>query len=148
MSVKDRLSYIDDYVNRVAHLYGVDSARYNKEAAYVYDLLRQSWEAFIERELLNQTVLRHDTDVQTKRLLQVEILDEDCARINGGMSKSSTWMAGHDTSMALDVNRPAPKELRDDIQELRSFYKAMDKRRKDLRERRKKVLEPQVSPLG
>lgn len=105
-------------------------------------------EAFIEHDLLNLVVRRHDTDVQTKRLMQVDIEDTDCARVQEGMSKCSSWMAGHDKSAALDVNRPAPHEIRNDIQELRDFGKLINDRRKKTEERRKALLKPRVAALG
>jgi len=148
MSVKDRLVYVDGLLGKAQLQFSVDDTLYNREAAYIYDLLRQSWEAFIEKELLYQTVQRHDTDVQTMRLMQVEVLDSDCATIHQSMSKCSTWMAGHDKSVALDVNRPAPAEIKDDIAVLRAFTKEMNKRREVVRLRRKEVLEPKTPQVG
>lgn len=148
MLVKDRLSVLDKMVNEATKHHGADDAVYNKEAAYVYDLLRETWEAFIEQNLLNATVKRHDTDVQSQRLMRVEILDEDCKKIDEGMSKCSEWMAGHDKSQELSVNRPAPQEIRDDIQELRNFARLMNGRHDVVRKRRKLILEPQTSELG
>lgn len=148
MSVKERLVYIEGLLGSAEKQFSTDDNLYNRDAAYIYDLLRQSWEAFIERELLNQTVQRHDTDVQTARLMQVEVLDSDCATIDQAMSKCSTWMAGHDKSVALDVNRPAPAEIKTDISQLRSFTKEVNKRREVVRLRRKEVLEPKIPQVG
>ena len=148
MLVKDRLSHLDDMINEAAKHHGVDDEQYNKEAAYIYDRLRETWEAFIEQDILNATVRRHDTDVQTQRLMRVEIKDEDCKSIDEGMSKCSEWMAGHDKSQALSVNRPSPNEVRDDIQSLRAFSKQMKARHEEVRKRRKAVLEPQSAELG
>ena len=122
--------------------------QYNREAAYVYDLLRETWEAFIEQDILNATVRRHDTDVQTQRLMRVEIKDEDCKTIDEGVSKCSEWMAGHDKSKALSVNRPSPNEIRKDVQTLRAFSKQMKGRHEEVRKRRKAILEPQSTELG
>lgn len=148
MEVRDRLVQLEDMVKEAKAEHGVDDAEYNKQAAFIYDLLRESWEAFIERELLYQTVVRHGTDVQTQRLMRVEVLDDDCKRIDQGMSKCSEWMAGHDKSQALNVNRPEPSEIGDDIQGLRTFAKEMNKRREEVRLRRKKIMEPQKAELG
>jgi hypothetical protein len=82
------------------------------------------------------------------RLMQVEVLDSDCAAIHEGMSKCSTWMAGHDKSVALDVNRPAPTEIKEDITILRSFIKEIGKRREAVRIRRKQLLEPKTPEVG
>ena len=148
MKLKDQLTYIDNHVSDIASLHGSDQQVYDKEAGYEYGLLREAWEAFIERDLLYETVKRHDTDVQTQRLMQVEIRDEDCPIIDAGMSKCSTWMTGHAKSEALSIHRPSPTELREDIQSLRDFARDVNKRREGVRARRKKLLEAQVSELG
>ncbi len=80
--------------------------------------------------------------------MQVEILDDDCRRVDEGMSKSSEWMTGHDKSRALSVNRPDPGELRQDIQSLRAFIKEVDARMKSVKQRRKAVLEPLEPEFG
>jgi hypothetical protein len=64
------------------------------------------------------------------------------------MSKCSSWMAGHDKSMALDINRPPPAELRTDVQALRDFVKTINTRRDVVRQRRKPLLEPRTPELG
>ena len=148
MLVKDRLTHLDSLINDAAKHHGADDTQYNREAAYVYDLLRETWEAFIEQDILNATVRRHDTDVQTQRLMRVEIKDEDCKTIDEGVSKCSEWMAGHDKSKALSVNRPSPNEIRKDVQTLRAFSKQMKGRHEEVRKRRKAILEPQSTELG
>lgn len=50
--------------------------------------------------------------------------------------------------MALDVNRPAPTEIKVDISCLRSFTKEMTKRRDTVRLRRKELLEPKIPQIG
>ena len=148
MVLRERLAHLDSLVNGHAPLYETDVVAYNKEAAFAYGRLREAWETLIERELLNETVLRHGIDVQTQRIMQVDVRDEDCLRINAGMSKCSAWITGHDKSPALNVNRPSPDELRSDIQELRDFAHEIRKYREEVRERRKAILEPQASDLG
>ena len=148
MPVKDRLSVLDSTVNEISQYRGKDDVKYNKEAASVYGLLRETWEAFIEQDLLNDTVRRHDIDVRTQQLMQVEIRDEDCKRIDEGMSKCSEWMTGHARSQTLSVNQPAPNEIRDDIQILRAFRKEINDRHKEIQKRRKAVLKPRATELG
>jgi energy-coupling factor transporter ATP-binding protein EcfA2 len=148
MNVKPRLNHLDGLVNEAAGLYGEDDSEYNKKAAFIYGRLRETWEAFVERELLNQIVKRHDVEVQTKRLREVKVTGEDCARVYAGMDKCSTWMTGHDKSQELGVNRPAPKEIREDVLRLREFLGEMNKRREKTRDERKVVLEPQTPDLG
>ena len=62
MPVKDRLSELDSTVNEISQYHGKNGVKYNKEAASVYGLLRETWEAFVEQNLLNDTVRRHDID--------------------------------------------------------------------------------------
>jgi hypothetical protein len=57
-------------------------------------------------------------------------------------------MAGHDKSIALDVNRPPPSEIKDDIARLRTFVKDIVKRREAVRLRRKQFLEPKTPQVG
>ena len=148
MSVKDRLSVLNSMVKEISQYHGKDRVKYNKEAASVYGLLRETWEAFIEQNLLNDTVRRHDIDVRTQQLVWVEIRDEDCKTIDEGMSKCSRWMTGHDKSQTLSVNRPAPNEIRDDIRILRAFRDEINHRHKEVQKRRKTVLEPPAAELG
>jgi hypothetical protein len=148
MQVKGRLTFLDSAVNEIATLHGNDNVQYNKEAAHIYNLLRETWEAFIEHDILNGTVRRHDTDVGTQRLMEVEIKDEDCKRIDEGMSKCSGWMIGHDKSRVLSVNRPNPNEIRCDIQSVRDYSKNIKKRHEEVRKRRKAVLKPLSTLLG
>jgi energy-coupling factor transporter ATP-binding protein EcfA2 len=146
MTVRERLSHLDERIVKLQLLHGKDEAAYNRDAAFTYDLLRQTWEAAIERELLNETVRRHDIDVQTQRLMQVEVADSDCVLIESEMSKCSGWIGGHDKSIALDANRPSPKELRLDVQTLRNFVREINARRENVRVRRKGLLRP-LDPL-
>lgn len=147
-SVKDRLAEIDRRINEITDLFEVEPEKYNEKAAYIYDLLRETWEASVEQNLLNGIVRRHDTDIGTQRLNKVEVQDEDCKRVNEGMSKCSEWMAGHDKSQVLSVNRPSPTELRDDVQSLRTFMKELNTRHGKVEARRKKVLKPLVPTYG
>ena len=143
--VKKRLSELDNRINEIKELKG---EKYNEKAANVYGLLRETWEASVEQNLLNDIVRRHDTDVSTQRLAKVEVTDEDCKRIDEGMSKCSEWMAGHDKSRALSVNRPSPSEIRQDVQTLRTFVAETNKRHTEVEARRKKVLKPLTPTYG
>jgi len=136
LSVKKRLGYLRNMLNSVKGLYDSNLDEYNQQAAIIYNLLRETWEAFVEEVLLNQTVIRHRQDVQTQRLKPVAITNEDYKMVDGGMTKCSLWMLGHDKSKALDVNRPDPKEVLGDINDLDEFRKAVIDRADDVRRER------------
>lgn len=117
---------------------------YNKEAAHIYGLLREAWESCVEEELFFSVVCRYRNSVQTIKLINVAIEDPDIHHLDLNMSKTSTWMTGHDKSKALHEDRPAPDELLADINELRAFSKKLAGRRVETEKRRRAQLEPQL----
>lgn len=143
LKVNQRAQYLDELVQKIKPLYPDNMAEYNKEAAYVYGLLREAWESCVEDDLFYNVVCRHRNSVQTLKLIEVAIEDSDIHYVDLHMSKASTWMTGHDKSKALHHDRPAPYELLTDIKALRTFSKQLIDRREQTNKRRKKQLEPQ-----
>lgn len=148
MSVVERLKCLSDDLDKLRSLYDADQPAYNLGASRLYGLLRETWEAAVEQVLLYRTVMRHGNDVKTQQIMSVEVKDEDYEAINNGMAKCSTWMTGHDRSKALDVNRPEPNSINDDIQSLREFCKGIRGRYKETHKRRKSLLEPKAPKAG
>ena len=142
--VSKRVQYLDELVCKIKPLYPDRMVEYNKEAAYVYGLLREAWESCIEDDLLDSVVCRYRNSVQTLRLKEVAIEDLDIHCIDRNMSKASRWMTGHDKSRALHPDCPAPHELRADVDALRVFSKSLIDRRKQTESRRKTQLKPQL----
>ncbi|MFA5197802.1 MAG: AAA family ATPase [Patescibacteria group bacterium] len=143
MKVGQRAQYLEDLVRKIKPYYQQDMVEYNKEAAYVYGLLREAWESCIEDDLFDKVVCRYRNSVQTIRLNEVAIEDSDIHCIDFHMSKASAWMTGHDKSKALHCDRPAPDELLTDISSLRDFSKQLIGRRDQTKKQRNKQLEPQ-----
>lgn len=129
-------------------LHGQDMTKYNPAAAEVYGMLRETWEALVEDELLNKVVRRHSAAVKTTSLHEVEVNTPDYRTIHFGMKKCSEWMTGHDKSKALDQDRPDPKELRADIDSLLQFRKTIADRKKTLKDARAKAIEPATPAIG
>lgn len=148
MPVKSRLEQLRNTLNAIKTLHTSDQSKYDKEAAYLYALLRESWEAAIEEILLNKTIVRHGSEVQTLRLKEVSVTTEQHSTIYANMSKCSTWMAGHDKSKKLDVHRPEPNEILADIDALSAFIKACKKASETLKKERETALEPSTPPIG
>ena len=148
MAVKERVSYLNTQLDALRNLYKSDLQRYNREAGYLYGLLRETWEAVIEEILFYGTIVRHAGEVQTLRLSYVTVTDEDYRTIHLGMSKCSKWMFGHDKSHAVDVNRPAPEEIQQDIASLEGFTKSVHGRREQIRKQRLETLKPKEPSMG
>lgn len=103
-----------DYIPAVGRLYG---------------LLRETWERTIEEVFLNGTVMRFSRAIRTQQLAKVDILPDDYARIESGMSKCSKFMAGHDEAVALGEPLPEPDEIMADIGQLDAWRTDVVKRR-------------------
>jgi hypothetical protein len=103
---------------------------YEKEAQYLYGLLRETWERALEEVLLEGIVERFRAGVQTQHIaLIADITEEDCKAIETAMTKCSTWLPGHDQAAAARAPVPEPPELREDIGALEKWTAAIRKRR-------------------
>jgi energy-coupling factor transporter ATP-binding protein EcfA2/predicted site-specific integrase-resolvase len=148
MRVKDRIKSLEEQLKEIPPLSTIHLEEYNKRAAGLYGLLRETWEAVIEEILFHGIVVRHGSEVKTLQLRYVTVTDEDYKAIYDGMDKSSEWMSGHDRSRALDQNRPSPKELTDDIGSLREFVKSVKKRQEQTKNERDEKTGPPIPPSG
>lgn len=143
MKINQRAQYLEESVHKIKHLHDENMAEYNKEAAYLYGLLREAWESCVEEDLFFSVVCRYRNSVQTLKLISVAIEDPDIHQLGLNIAKSSTWMTGHDKSKALHEDRPTPDELLADVNELRVFSKKLASRRAETKKRREAQLEPQ-----
>ena len=148
MSLKNRIKTLNTKLDEISTLYSDDIETYNKEVAILYGLLRETWEAFVEEVLLFETVKRHGNEIQTQRLKSVSVETQDYKNIHIGIRKCSKWMIGHDKSKSIDVNRPSPEELKEDINKLKKFTKEINKRKDILRKEREASLEPESAEVG
>ncbi len=148
MPVKDRLEHLRNSRNSLKAFHGADQVRYDKEAAFLYALLRETWEAAIEEIVFNKTVVRHGSEVQTLRLKRVGLTTDQYKTIDANMSRCSKWMAGHDKAKKLDVHRPVPNEVLSDIDSLGTFVKECKKAGKELEKARDAALAPATTEIG
>ena len=73
-----------------------DITAYEKELRDIVGSLRDTWEVFVEQELLNNVVARHQRSVQTQRLSKLtDLTNEDIASVDLGMAVASRYMTGH-----------------------------------------------------
>lgn len=148
MEVKERINYLREELDEIKSLYPTNMMEYNRKAAEIYGLLRETWEAFVEEKLLNKTIVRHGGEVQTMRLKCVFVSDDDYKKIHIAMHNCSTWMTGHDKSKNLNEERPSPREILKDIEELAQFSSEIGSRGQKLREEREEYLEPKQAIIG
>jgi len=148
MDVGRRLDYLRRELASFKDLCNTNRPEYNKKAADLYGLLRESWEAFIEQNLLFKTISRHCSEVQTQRLRYVSVEDNDYKKIHLAMADCSTWMIGHDKSKALNVDRPNQQTILNNIEELSEYVKEIKGRNKEVEKRREKMLQPAQASVG
>ncbi|HEL5340863.1 TPA: AAA family ATPase [Stenotrophomonas maltophilia] len=91
-----------------------------------YFRLRMAWERAVEEVLLRQVVLRFRKGIETQRLAEVVVADEDYAAVNAGMSRCSNY--AHDSALLGGVAVPDPDELLADINALETWRSEVEKR--------------------
>jgi ABC-type multidrug transport system ATPase subunit len=103
---------------------------YEKDAKYLYGLLREAWERALEEVLLGGVVERYRPNIQTQQVAQIaDISPEDCKTVETAMTKCSKWLPGHDQAAAARAPVPGPAELKADIEALDDWVTAIRKRR-------------------
>lgn len=148
MKVKDRITYLIEYLDSVKNLHTADKDKYNKEAGFLYGLLREAWEAAVEEILFHNVVTRHQREIKTQELRYVVVENDDFTEIYKSMTKCSEWMIGHDKSKTLSVDRPSPPEIHEDIKSLSEFVSKVNKRNDLVQKDRKKLVEPKTTKIG
>lgn len=131
LPVKKKIGYLNNCwqaANKLSHDGHQDA--YEKEAKYLYGLLREAWERALEEVLLGGVVERYRPGIQTQQIAQIaDISTEDCRAFETAMSKCSTWLPGHDKAAAARAPVPTPTELKTDIDTLATWVAAIRKRR-------------------
>lgn len=132
LPVKKKIGYlkngwqIADKLSREGH-----QDAYEKDAKYLYGLLREAWERALEEVLLGGVVERYRPSVQTQQVAQIaDITPEDCKTVETAMTKCSKWLPGHDQAAAARAPIPGTAELKADIEALENWVTAVRKRRK------------------
>jgi len=132
LPVKKKIGYLKngwqvaDKLSREGH-----QDAYEKDAKYLYGLLREAWERALEEVLLVGVVERYRPSIQTQQVAQIaDITSEDCKTVEMAMTKCSKWLAGHDQAAAARAPVPGTAELKADIEALENWVAAIRKRRK------------------
>ena len=131
LPVKKKIGYLKKEWQGADKLYrdGYQS-NYEKEASYIYGLLREAWERALEEVLLDGVVERYRTNIQTTQVLKIaDITKEDCRVLEAAMTKCSKWLPGHDQAPAARADIPGSDVLKSDIHTLEKWVAEIRGRR-------------------
>jgi energy-coupling factor transporter ATP-binding protein EcfA2 len=131
VNVRERIGRIKDRIQAAGVLHrNNDLVSYGATARDIVGAIRDTWEAFVEQDLLNAVVTRHDRKVQTQRLSKLtDLTVGDIATVELGMSVESRFMTGH-TSPISDGSTPmSPDELNAEVKRLEDLRRAIHDRR-------------------
>lgn len=131
VSVKERLGRLKVRRQAAAVLYrSGDMAAYEKEVRDIVGGLRETWEVFVEQDLLNGVVRRHERSVQTQRLSKlIDLKNTDVATVELGMSVESRYMTGHAAPTTDGSGPQDPDWVLSEIQWLENYRKEVIARR-------------------
>jgi hypothetical protein len=132
MPFKKKIGYLKNEWQAADKLFrDGEQATYEKEAKYLYGLLREAWERALEEVLLGGIVERFRPSVQTQHIGTIaDITAEDCRTLDAAMTKCSKWLPGHDQAAAARAPVPEPVELKADIEALEKWVAAIRSRRR------------------
>ncbi len=106
-------------------------AAYEKEASFIYGLLREAWERGLEEVLLGGVVERYRPGVQTQHVTVIaDIAVQDCRAVETAMTKCSRWLPGHDQAAGARADIPEPASLEADIAALDDWLTTIRRRRR------------------
>lgn len=113
MPVKKKIGYLKNEWQSAEKLFrNGNQAAYEKEATYLYGLLREGWERALEEVLLGGIVERFRPSVQTQHIGTIaDITAEDCRTVDGAMTKCSKWLPGHDQAPAARARECADNRV-------------------------------------
>lgn len=131
VSIKERIGRLKNRIQTASALYrNGDMISYEKEARDIVGSIRETWEVFVEHELLNGVVRRHERSVQTQRLSRItDLSDTDVAAVDLGMSIESRYMTGHAMPISDGSAPQDPEWVSEEIRQLEKFRKLVINRR-------------------
>ncbi len=112
-----------------------EEQEHRKQTVEAYFHLRMTWERAIEEALLRKVVLRFRKGIETQRLAEIVVDDDDYIQVDAGMAKCSNY--AHDRALMGGVAVPEPDELLTDIRAMEAWRDAIERRSKDTAKRRK-----------
>lgn len=127
MNTKARIGYLRNRQQAIQTVFkSGDELEHRKQTADAYRQLRIAWERAVEEILLRQVVLRFRKGIETQRLKEVVVDNDDYATIDSWMSKCSNY--AHDQALLGGTDVPEPAELLADINALDEWRTKTEKR--------------------
>ncbi|CAJ3502070.1 SMC domain-containing protein [Burkholderia pseudomallei] len=132
----------------IARLYkDGEEQEFRRQTVDAYFRLRMAWERAVEEVLLRKVVLRFRKGVETQRLSEVVVDDNDYAQVDAGMTKCSNY--AHDKAAMGGVAVPEPDELLTDIMALENWRALIEKRSVETAKKRKATATaPATAPVA
>ena len=138
MKVNERINTLEEILKEAKKATAASDIKSYRVTFYgFYDKLRSTWERAVEEILFNQVVQRLEKEVKTMSLDGVVVDDEAIETVFKGMEKTSAMIEAHDHASAQGSSLPGVDSLYKDLEELKIFLKAQQKKRKDAEERLK-----------
>jgi energy-coupling factor transporter ATP-binding protein EcfA2 len=137
LDVKKRIRYLKAEHKRLEVLHRSEGdLKYRRELGDVYSLLRSTWERSYEESVLNLSIVRFRSGIETNRIKEVCIPDEYYKPILDGMTRCSEITDSHDEAADKGMSFPSPAELATDIDTLDSFVSQCNQNRERIRKER------------
>ena len=114
--VKDRLKELKPKVAEAKITADRSPDKYERDGKDVYGRMRDTWERLVEELLFHKVVQRFSRNVATSELRYLSADPDILARIDAGMTRTSTF--SHDNPIALTDPFPQPDEMEADLKEL------------------------------
>jgi hypothetical protein len=108
---------------------------YRRTAKDFYTDLRETWERLVEEVLLNGVVQRFCSAVKTLSLREVLVEDDDYQMIFAAMARISEF-SGHDMAAGRQLPVPDLADMRQDLDQIEAYRTQVQRRRRELNERR------------
>jgi energy-coupling factor transporter ATP-binding protein EcfA2 len=138
MKTSDRVKFLRTLCQEIDKIYkSGDIPEFRRRTKEAYSLLRSTWERAVEEVLFDGVVMRFQRGISTQKLRAVTVEDSDYDQIDKGTSKCSNVTEAHDTALAIGISVPKPDELMDDINTLEIWRISVEKRKDEIRKRRK-----------
>lgn len=131
VAVKERLGRIKQRIQTAGVLHrSNDLTAYEAQARDIAGAIRDTWEVFVEQDLLNGVVTRHDRRVQTQKLTKLtDLTAADMATVDLGMSIESRFMTGHAAPISDGSAAMTPDDLSAEVKRLEDLRAAVKSRR-------------------
>ncbi|KTD18261.1 hypothetical protein Ljor_2567 [Legionella jordanis] len=129
-SIKDRIDKLEKLLNKAEQYYqNNDEDCYHQEATSIYNKLRATWERGLEEIGFARVILRYRDYINTKDLVKVSVLTrDDCEIFERGFKKCCDITDAHDPALGRNIELPSPQEIKQDIQNLKTWMDSIKSR--------------------